>query len=241
MHAMTIGQSTLVQPVSAVDPGFVQLLLNFNQTNGATAIVDESRFARTLTGDAYCCVSTAQSKWGTGSLKITNTAQEGLYIAPHADFGYSSGAKWTIDFWLLVDTWPSSATEILAQLAYAPSSISAQFGFNNASPTLHTIENVGGGQSAGSGTFAIGTWQYIAIEDDGTNTTVYLNGAVDRVDSIRAATGSNSVNIGGYHGYGPAGSSDGTVVYLDGWRLTIGKNLYGGTHTPPVSAPTVMV
>ena len=221
--------------------GQVKLLLNFEGSDGATSITDESEFARTLTGTAYCCISTTRSKFGSSSLKLTNAAQLGLYIAAHADFGYSTGTKWTIEYWIYVDTWPSPVTDTLIDFYYSPSSLVMNHSITGAAATLKVNVNAGGGAHSGSTNIATGVWKHIAIEDDGTNTKLYYDGGLEYTDGVRAASGANAVCVGGYHAYSAATSSDGTVVYMDGYRLTIGKNIYGGAYTPPTSAPTTSV
>jgi hypothetical protein len=221
--------------------GQVKLLLNFEGSDGATSITDESEFARTLTGTAYCCISTAQAKFGSSSLKLTNHTQLGLNIAAHADFGYSTGQKWTIEYWIYVDTWPSPVTFTLIDFYYSPSSLVMNHSITGAAATLKVSVNAGGGAHSGSTNIATGVWKHIAIEDDGTNTKLYYDGGLEYTDGVRAASGANAVCVGGYHAYSAATSSDGTVVYMDGYRLTIGKNIYGGAYTPPTSAPTTSV
>lgn len=221
--------------------GQCKLLLNFEFADGTTSIVDESEFARTLTGNTYCAVSTTRAKFGSASLKLLNTTQLGLSIAAHADFGYSTGQKWTIHYWIYIDTWPSAVTFTLIDFYYTPSSLVMNNGISGAAATIKTQTNAGGGSHNGTTNISTGAWHHVAIEDDGTNTITYLDGTVQYTDAIRSASGSNAICVGGYHAYSAATSSDGTVTYIDAYQLVIGKNLFGGAFTPPTTAPTTSV
>jgi len=222
--------------------GQVKLLLNFEGSDGATSITDESEFGRTLTGNAYCAISTTRAKFGSSSLKLLNASQLGLNIAAHADFGYSTGTKWTLEYWIYVDTWPSPVTDTLMDFYNLTGPHVVNHGITGAAATLHVNLNVATGSHSGTTNIATGAWKHVAIEDDGTNTKLYYDGALEYTDSgVRIADTTNAICVGGYHSNSVATSSDGTVVYIDGYRLTIGKNIYGGTYTPPTSAPTTSV
>jgi hypothetical protein len=76
----------------------VELLLNFNGTDGGTTFTDESAAARTVTGVGNAQLDTALKKFGSASLLLDGT---GDYIyTPYvtADFDWWTG-DYTIDCW----------------------------------------------------------------------------------------------------------------------------------------------
>lgn len=89
-------------PSGEADPGadpywdYVVLLMGFNGADASTAIVDESKYGRTVTvfGDAQ--IDTADKKFGTGSLLVTN-AFDYVQVPDSSDF--TMGSSFTMECW----------------------------------------------------------------------------------------------------------------------------------------------
>jgi hypothetical protein len=225
------------------NPHYTQVALqaDFEGANAATASSDLSSHARTLTGTAlYAALSTTRSKFGGSSLKITNKTSNGVAIARHADFAYTTTTPWTFGLWFYVDTWGAPAS---FQLVDVYDSVGGQdwwVGVYGASGSLHLSWNFGaGGAPTGSHVVSQGGWHYLEIVNDGTYTGNYIKGFLDGALDFTvggSGAGTFAIYLGGYHAYGAASSADGYVVYIDEAVFTIGTALHSADFTPATQA-----
>lgn len=92
----------VLKGVSNNDPSFssVVQLAHFTGSNGSTTFTNSCPRGNTMTAVGTAAISTAQSKWGGGSLFVNNNgAATG---ASHADYGMSGA--YTIEFWIRLNS-----------------------------------------------------------------------------------------------------------------------------------------
>ena len=218
-----------VLPLTAVSN--TQLLLNY--TNAGIADAASQNVLETV-GNAQ--ISTAQSKWGGGSMAFDGT---GDYLLP-ANLPGTAGVlplalgtgNFTIEFWVYFAA-GSTATRFL--LDWRPS------GTEGVYPTLYTTASsaiafyVSSANRITGGAVSETTWTHIALCRSGTSTRLFLNGV---------QTGSTYTDSNNYLGpanrpvIGAAGLSLGGSAlngYIDDLRITKYAR-YTANFTPPTAA-----
>lgn len=225
------------------NPHYTQVALqaNFEGADAATTSSDLSSHARTLTGTAlYAALSTTRSKFGGSSLKIANKTSNGVAIARHADFAYTTSTPWTFGLWFYVDTWGAPALFPLVEVYDSVGGQAWWVGVYGTSGSLHLSWNFGaGGTPTGSHVVSQGGWHYLEIVNDGSYSGNFIKGFLDgALDFTVAGSGAGTfaVYLGGYHSYGAASSADGYVMYIDEAMFTVGSALHSADFTPATQA-----
>lgn len=221
----------------------VELLLNFNGTDGATSTTDESSSARTVTfaGDAQ--LDTALKKFGTASLLLDGA---GDYISvPYvtADFNWWA-ADFTIDCWVYASSyadWSITTTGVIPLLIgnMQGAGVTNYWSFGPASDgSLALFWYAGNHIKSDAGVLTTGQWEHIALSHIVASNTICLivNGEVVKTATSSTGTGSASypLTIGSYNGNALTGQ-------IDALRVTNGVARYNpssATFTPPTSEPT---
>lgn len=212
------------------------LLLHFDGADGSTVINDSSSFARVLSGNANCYISTAQSKFGGSSLRVRQVNSGGVAVAAHADFARTNNEPWTVEFWVYRSDGVSGQLNAIFDwreigVAYENLSILRSGG----SEYLQYDNNAFGEQEPSPVAITSGTWHHIAVTYDGTTVTRWKNGAVDfTLVTGRSAMTTSQINIGGTF-VGSVGASDATDFFIDEFRLVIGQAVYTAPFTPPTA------
>jgi hypothetical protein len=203
------------------------LLCHCDGTNGSTAFTDVSPSARALTVQASATVSTAQVKFGTGSLSCPAAASL-LIGAPFSDFDFQS-SPFTIEAWAYASSAPNIAG-IVAQFSNT-SGGGWFFGTISGNLAFWYFDGVGTKVTFASTTaIATGGWHfYTADRDVGGTLRIYIDGVI--VASTSAPTfqaAAVQTNIGNSNRV-----TDNWPGYIDEVRITKGTALYGGAFTPP--------
>ena len=221
------------------------LLIHADGTNGSTAFVDSSSYARTLTAVGTAQVTTSSSKFGTGSLKVDIDKNSYIDSTNASDFQFGSG-QFTVEYWAYYTSQPpidASGTYMAAVSQWAPEgNDSWWFGHNNTNG-LDVLLTATGSYDVTrdyKGPFipTLNTWYHIAFDRDATSTLrMYVNGAVVSTTSDGGAlfASTQTCAIGDDHG----SSADGFPGYLDEIRVTKGLARYGGAFTPATAPFTV--
>lgn len=223
---------------AATDPP-PSLLLQFEDGNGSTTIADSSQHARTLTGNANCKVSTAQAKFGTGSLHVTQRDSGGIAIATHADFAGTNN-KWCVAFWFYhITTENSSDSPHVFRID--GSGAGAPQGGNYAT-TARTWCNWGYGKFIAPTAASSNAWHHCAIMFDPSQPVpssgcICIDGTQVVLTEGTGWTGATaSVRLFGTVG-GTLGAADTSNYFVDSLALWIGHLPFpfAGGFTPPTA------
>jgi hypothetical protein len=218
--------SSAVTPVAG-DALFasVQLLLP-----GDTTVNDASAYSRSVTASG-AAVSTAQKKYGAGSIAISGSGQ---YLAVTSNAAMNMSGDFVIEFWV--------------RLANATAQGWFMGGPENANGYLMGGFNLtGSGQiwlgganttwplQFGGASLANDTWHHIAIARSGSSNRLYVDGSQVGsaiTDSTSWVVNPTAVWIGSQQ----AGSS--MNGFIDDFRLTVGsaRGMTGATITVPTAA-----
>ena len=201
----------------ALDPSIVLLI------GADTAIVDESSYARTLTVSGGPTRTTAQAKYGAGSLNFTGAGYVSADNSADWDFGT---APFTIEGWYrflsrttdqaLVGQWTNNAWFFLVG-----SASDGLIFLNGGAPDVKVPF-----------TPTLGQWYHLAVDRIGTTIRLYVNGAVVATNTSYTAAikpGTSILQLGAVWGF----SSLDFNGQMDEVRITKGIAHYQGAFTPP--------
>lgn len=212
-------------PVTAVSN--TQLLLNY--TNAGIADAASQNVLETV-GNAQ--ISTAQSKWGGGSMAFDGT---GDYLTvPDSPAWFLSTGNFTIELWIYFSS--TASLSMLVQqglninnrwILYYSTTTGMSFDVASAAATLITCQQ---GSTAG---WATNTWYHVAVVRNGNAFNIYRNGT-----SIASATDTDSIPDFAGPLYIGGGAFSGDVSlngYIDDLRITKFAR-YTANFTPPTAA-----
>ena len=209
-------------PLTAISN--TSLLCNF--TNAG--IIDNAEMNNLETvGNAQ--ISTAQSKFGGGSISVINSYLDGCAIASSPQFAFGTG-NWTIEGWFYTSQSGNAKQALIMNLNQTTGM--------SMSVSTSSIEFRSNGQTdiSGSGVSS-NTWTHIAWVRSGNTVTIYKDGT-----SIVSGTYTNSIGPSKFY-VGPTGGQSGVdgntyayLGYIDDLRITKGVARYTANFTPP-SAP----
>jgi hypothetical protein len=223
------GAAEEVVPSGPTDPDFasVSLLLPFDGADGSTTFTDVSSNSLTVTAVGDAEISTAQSKWGTGSLRTTRST--GGVSLPSSSVLQLDG-DFTVEFWIYALQDRGRLVKFLGSIARMDinQNSTAEIGANAYKVYLHNggvelIDNV-----------AIGLvkeeWHHVALTRSGTTLRLFGGGTlyatrthastftlvdICRTDAV------TSINLDGH---------------IDDFRVTKGIARYTANFTPPTAA-----
>ena len=208
--------STLTVPTSPLTAiSGTSLLTNF--TNAG--IIDNTMINNLETvGNAQ--ISTAQSKFGGGSMYFDGTGDY-LTMSNNPNINLDSG-NFTIEMWL----YPTGDTQNFSLFAKA-GSFELKCDTNRWVWQILPSTNV----FVTNGNLApANTWKHVALVRNGATTTVYIDGtAYTQGTSANAVTNTNPLTIG-------AGAGGTYTGYINDFRFTKGYARYTATFTPATSA-----
>lgn len=212
-------------PVTAVSN--TQLLLNY--TNAGIADAASQNVLETV-GNAQ--ISTAQSKWGGGSMAFDGT---GDYLTvPDSPAWFLSTGNFTIELWIYFSS--TASLSMLVQqglninnrwILYYSTTTGMSFDVASAAATIITCQQ---GSTAG---WATNTWYHVAVVRNGNAFNIYRNGT-----SIASATDTDSIPDFAGPLYIGGGAFSGDVSlngYIDDLRITKFAR-YTANFTPPTAA-----
>lgn len=209
----------------------VTLLLGFEDGNGATSFDDESTVNFTVTGQNGGVATTAQSKFGGGSLDIPGTtgAQRAeIAQAANAGFDFGSGdfciecwARYIsgngIAQWHILDANQTGTSRFL--LRYT-SATTVEFFLNGASHITQTYS------------WTSGNWVHLAVSRSGNSWRLFVDGnpSATVTSATTMASGTTALYIGN------SDNNDGWGGQIDEVRFTKGEAVYTAAFTPPTAA-----
>ena len=185
------------------------------------------RGGKTLTANGDAQVSTAQKKFGSGSLLLDGTGDY-VSLASTNDFGFVEG-DFSVNFWVRLDAIGATAQNLFDMRAGSAS---------DTAPRVYTTSgniyyDVGGtAQITGNSALSATTWHHIAIDRSGTDTKLWVDGTqVGSTYTDNNDYGNIKPLIIGAD-YSGANAADG---YIDDFRVVKGASIYQSTFTAPTS------
>ena len=216
--------STIVPPIySPVLDTTKHALLHFEGSNGSTTMTDDYGNAWTANGTAQ--LTTGDKKFGNSSLYLDGTS--GYLTCNKLEI---SGERWTIDFWVKFNS--TAIKNILNTnfgilLTYDTSKLRLWLGDGISSWTIASAV-------FGASTLNPGQWYHIALDYDGSNYRLYVNGNVDLT-----IANSNYIGMSTPLALGATTSGASPInAWFDEFRVTVGAARYAGAFTPAVSPYT---
>jgi hypothetical protein len=217
------------------------LLIHADGANGSTTFTDASSYAHTLSVINSAQVTTAASKFGTGSAKFDGDSGAFIDTGNVTDFQFGS-APFTIEAWAYYTSAPGSATKAITAV-WGPEGNDSWWLGNSNNGLMFLWSTTGvydGGKVLQPGGFTptLNTWYHIAADRDASGMLrMYINGAVYASQSITDFFSANggTCTVGGDH----VNAGNGFTGYLDEVRVTKGVARYGGAFTPPTAPFTI--
>jgi Concanavalin A-like lectin/glucanases superfamily len=192
-------------------------------TNGA--VFDQS-MNNTFVTVGSTQISTAQSKYGSGSVKF-NGSTDYLSVPNSPQYAFGTGS-FTIEFWIYPNS--VSATQYIVDTRSGTSSTTGIALYINSSGYPVIIVN-NATLFTSSTALTISTWTHVAVSSSGTTATLYLNGT-------KPSTGSGTYSVSLTDQYLRIGATAGTAAsflnaYLYDIRITPGQARYTANFTAP--------
>lgn len=208
------------------------LLLHCDGPNTSQTFTDSSSGGtdspRMFTARGNAQIDTSESQLGGASCLFDGTG-DSFDTADSSDFQYGTG-DFTIDVWIR----PASISLLLSHTIIAQIDDSVgpniQWGLTLfAGGTLKFTSNVTDITVNGNSVLSTGVWYHVAVQRDGNNFTIFLDGVSDGTATSSAIIdhpAGKLVEVGGNAG----------VLYFDGWidELRVSNVArYSGNFTPP--------
>jgi hypothetical protein len=217
--------SAAVTPLAG-DPLFssVQLLLR-----GDTSTADSSSYSRSVTAVGGAAVSTAQSKWGGGSLLFDSTSK---YLSVPSS-GFAMAGDFVMECWVYMTGYATSYVLLEGRTNYSAFQDFVWY-LNGGGYNGLVLANSGARLDGNSALVPQNQWTHIAIVRSSGVISAYVNGVQDAVTVNYSGTitpAASTLRVGSNGG-------DGFSGYIDDFRITIGNNrgYTGSTITVPTAA-----
>jgi hypothetical protein len=214
----------------------VSLLLHGNGANGSTTITDNSPSPKTVTAVGNAQISTAQSKFGGGSIAFDGAGLPLDYLSiPAGTSALQFGAQdFTVECWVYrLNT--NTGTIAISQADLATVAGSAWVLYVSSS----TASDVYSGSSAFAVTSPnppINTWAHVALTRSGGTLRSFLNGTIVGTNtSLGTSTLNNGATTYPNTIGGIANDIRGLNGYIDELRITKGVARYTANFTPPTA------
>lgn len=211
---------------SVVDPYFenVRALLHCDDGSGIVAVHDEIGAYSWTTGN-----ESTTHKFGSGSLYNAGPGS----ALPYATANDGVGSVYTFEFWAkFISYWNESSNACLSIYKISGTSLRLTLSANGSGTKYWRLDGNGFG---GNGSVSVsGEWQYVALCADGTNTYLFIDGALAyTIASVTdfAAYTDIRIHCGG-SGISPLGYA---TVYFDEFRYT--RNICRYTPSSPPTVP----
>jgi hypothetical protein len=237
------GLGAAAESGGGADPSFanVVLLCGFEGTNGSTSLTDESVSAHTMTANGTAAISTAQSKFGTSSLRLTGGTAGYVSSVDSADWWLGSHTEWTVEFFIRFNTAPSGTSlGMISQAASTSGASSWYFSWSviPSGPRFSCFNSTTQTSLDATLGFSTGQWyHWAAARDASNNIRVFIDGAMIK-KQLYANSMNNSSEPLRIGKWSPTSSS------FDGWmdelRITAGVCRYdsdSGFTVPAAAFP----
>jgi hypothetical protein len=162
------------------------LLLEMEGTNGSTTFTDSSGSARSVSASGGAAISTARSKFGTGSLLLSAS---GDYLTVSPPVSVSTGTPLTLDAWIYRTDSCVGTAIITEEYTGSGDTVAYALGFEEGShvPFVGTYDGSGWIKSIGSADVGLNAWVNLRGVYNGSTWQLF-------VDDV-AQTASGSVTV----------------------------------------------
>lgn len=221
--------------VGKTDPYFsdVSLLLHGDGSSGSTSIIDNSsnNFTLNVYGDAS--ISTAEKKFGTGSIQFDGSGDV-LTVSSSAEFRLD--ADFTIEAWV----YPTSQVRLYPAILNVGARYSAgpRIGvyFNHtANPNEYVIYINTTLFLTGAIAPGFNTWHHVALTRSGDTWRLFVNGVLDVSNTRTGTVFTSDPPFTVASESATRGITDFTG-YIDDMRVTKGVARYTASFTPPTTS-----
>jgi hypothetical protein len=199
--------------------------------NGTNAGIYDSTTISDYETAGNAKISTAVSKWGTGSMYFDGTG--GYLYSPNLTL--NANKDYTLECWVYIAAFDAVQPSGIFFSGTGSSDLQrVQLSINPAgsvSFTMQTTAGVSNGVTSATGLITAGNWYYLTVVRDGNLVTVYVNGT-----SVATLTVTLSITVADttYIGFVRSGAA---LRYLNGYindfRITNGVARYTSNFTPP--------
>lgn len=221
------------------DPNWasVNLLMRGEESNGDTTPLDDSALNHTTAAAGGAQVSTAQAKYGTGSLQVNNSAHSIDVTRQGTEFDFGTG-DFTIEAWVrtggaatirFICTTRNVSGGDMGWMFYIGSD--HKLGFTCWDPAGTTRVTMSGTNAISSN-----TWTHVAVTRNGSSWKLWKDGSQEQsaTNSGGIVASTNTFRIG----YDPSAANRTMDGYIDELRITKGVARYTDTFTPPSAMAT---
>ena len=210
--------------VAATDTNIreVSLLLHGNGTNGSTTITDSSLTPKTVTAVGNAQISTAQSKFGGGSIAFDGA---GDYLTLVNDSSYNLTADFTIEAWA-------------RKTANGANGYDGLVGTSQGSNSFVEISSIRGvfvvtANNSESLSYSYNpndsAWHHYAVVKSGATLRIFIDGVSVASRTVIGGLDLRNAFIGRYGGIYDFNG------YIDDLRITKGVARYTANFTPPTA------
>lgn len=221
----------------------VRLLLNGDGPNATTSFIDLSSAPRTVTANGNAQVSTAQSKFGGGSIRLDG-AGDFLSVDNSPDTQPDAVGDFTAELWIYILGFTSGVTGTQgtseSTLLWNRNAGRTQgWGLMVAADGTGINTEIQHATSSGpyidlSGSpLALNTWYHVALTRQGTVYRVFVDGVMG---TNSTKTGNFVVNTTDVLKIGQSGRYEDFNGHIDDVRITKGVARYTANFTPPTIA-----
>jgi hypothetical protein len=227
---MTLADQGQINYLAGIDQ-YTKLMLHCDGSNGGTTFTDSSATEHTMTVTGNTHTDTAIKKFGTASAQFDSS---GDYITSAASSEFSLTGDFTIDMWCYLTGINKTIVGSLANWDWSAATTNDWvIGTDGAGYLFINVKGVGTVYGTVD-TRNLNTWQHFAIERSGSNTTIYVDGAVYKTGTgIGSGTlSTNNIVTLGRAATTLTGAYEG---YIDEFRISKGIARYGAAFTPPAT------
>ena len=202
----------------------VSLLLHMDGSNGSTTFTDSSSNALTVTASGSAQISTAEVKWGTGSLRVLNDVNTLNYVTTASSSALSFPGDFTIEMWVKCDDTQTATYKTLFELGLYTDGI-----------LFRDDELYVNGSALKFNTNLLNTsWRHVALTRSGSTVRLFYDGTGQSLGTLSGTINSsnNPIRIGASRHTGGQHLN----CYIDDVRITKGVARYTANFTPPTAA-----
>ena len=249
VSASSLGPVTKLGAPPKFGPTILQIV--GNGANGGTSFPETSPYYRAVTRNGAIATSTAQSRYGTGSIEMTGASTaNNLSMGASALNNLGGGGPFTIEAQVYLNAYNASGGRLLSvtggTTGYGSLSTGVQWSIEvNASGIgfnwiLLGVRSPEGGSSSYwprsmAGAVSLSAWKHIAVTFDGTTMRLFVEGALvaSSANSMELKSVAGTLQVGALYGEA-SGATNAANAYIQ--QIRIRRDcLYTAAFTPPAA------
>ena len=199
---------------------------------GFEVLIARSAKAVTFNGDAQ--LDTAVKKYGTASLALDGT-NDSVSIPSSGTLGFGTNTDFTVEFWAYSNTSGLSSATLFDLRTDGTDSEGISVAYRASGEVDMRVGTTTAITGTGAG-IATGVWKHYALTRSGTDTRLFVDGAV--VGTKASDTTDYGASKGLVIGADFDGTSNSVTGWIDDFRVEYGVAKYTGAFTPPTAELT---